>query len=49
MEAAAAGRFLVTPEEWHAAVARRGEDLVHGARPRLPALGTITTPTTEAN
>ena len=50
IEAAAAGRFLVTPEEWHAAVTRRAEDLVHGARPRLPALGTTAAPpTTEAN
>lgn len=49
IEAAEAGRFLVTPDEWHAAVTRRAEDLVHGARPRLPALGTTTAPTTQAD
>lgn len=46
IDAAAAGRFLVTPDKWHAAVTRRADDLVRGARPTLPALGTTTAPTT---
>ena len=46
IDAAAAGRFLVTPDKWHAAVTRRADDLVRGARPTLPVLGTTTAPTT---
>lgn len=37
LDAAAAGRFLVVPEEWHEAVTARAEALVTGARPSVPA------------
>jgi len=37
LDAAAAGRFLVVPDEWRDAVRARAEGLVAGAAPTLPA------------
>ena len=37
LDAAAAGRFLVVPEEWRDAVTARAEALVAGAAPTVPA------------
>ena len=43
--AAAPGRFLVGPTEWHSAVIRRAEDLASGAQPTLPEPNSTSTPT----
>lgn len=37
LDAAAAGRFLVVPQEWHAAMTVRAEALSAGVAPRMPA------------
>jgi NAD(P)-dependent dehydrogenase (short-subunit alcohol dehydrogenase family) len=49
LTATAAGRFLLTPDEWHAAVTRRAEALVHGAQPTLPQMAPTAAPTTQAD
>lgn len=36
LTAAAAGRFLVVPEEWTAAISRRADTLISGDPPQLP-------------